>query len=155
MAIKWRVKAPDAFVEKLVRGLHDAGDEIFDGSQVAVPVDKGTLKETGVLEKHSRGFRILYRTTYAARQEFGLPPGHTENVKRHTVQRYTTRAHRRKTATGKVGSIPAVEHPGHSRGPYTRVFKEGLKGRKYLTGAWEEVRPRLVQFITRLYRRNT
>ncbi len=154
MAQGWRVKDPAGFADKLVQGLHIGGDSVFDKSQRYVPVDEGTLKGSGVLEKHARGFRILYRTSYAARQEFGLPVGHTEEVREHTVKRYRTKRFRYTSKKGKVIQMPAIEHPEHTRGPFTRVFKEGYKGRFYLTRAWDEEKPRIISFITRLYKRS-
>lgn len=150
----WRVKDPSGFADKLIRGLHIGCDNIFDTSQRYVPVDEGTLKASGVSEKHSQGWRILYRTTYAARQEFGLPVGYTEEVKEHTVKRYRTKKFSYVSKKGKVVNMPAVDHPAHTRGPLTRTFKQEYKGRFYLTRAWEEEKPRFIRFITKLYERN-
>lgn len=151
----WRVKDPAGFIEKLVQGLHDSGEEIFDVSQRYVPVDEGTLKASGVLIKLPNGIRILYRTTYAARQEWGLPAGHTEQVRKHSVREYRIRAHTRTSRGGKVVSVPARVQPTHERGPFTRVFLQGYKGRFYLTRSWDETRPKVIEFIARLHRRHT
>jgi hypothetical protein len=141
MAYGWKVTYSPRFIEKLVRGLHDFGDEVFDQSQRDVPVDTGTLKGSGNLGKSSTGIVIVYRTTYAARQEFGLEPGATEQVRRHPVKRHT----RRRAGGGKRIVVPA-----HNRGPFIRTFPNGILGRFYLSNAYLKHRPRLVEFISRL-----
>ena len=40
--------------------------------------------------------------------------------------------------------------PTHERGPYARVYVNGISGKLYLTSSWEEVRPKLAAAITRI-----
>lgn len=123
-----------------------AGEETFTGSQRDVPVDTGTLKKSGNLVKLPNGFRIVYRTSYAATQEFGKPAGTREVVKRHRVKGHnrTRTKPKRKTVT----------IPPHYRGPFNRVYKQGIKGRHYVGDNWNKVRPRLLEFIKQAARRN-
>jgi hypothetical protein len=144
-----KVKDPDQVVRALVQVFHDAGDEIFNQSQIDCPVDKGTLKSSGVLEKLRNGFRIVYRTSYAARQEFGVEPGTTEEVRRHTVKKHTVRAHTQERK-GKVVHVRKHEQPEHERGPFTRTFTEGILGRFFLTNAFLAVKPRLGKIVEKI-----
>lgn len=138
-----------------MRGLQTAGDEIHSISQKPgyVPVDIGTLRSSSPGAEHlSNGFRIVYRTSYAARQEFGLDAGYTEDVKEHDVKSHIVKSHTVKRKSGKTFIMPERTVAAHSRGPFTRTFKDGYEGRFYLTRAYDEVRPRLVEFIKRLVR---
>lgn len=166
----WRVKSPEKFIEQLVQALHDVGDEIFAISQENVPVDTGTLKKSGTVEKLNNGVRITYRTTYAATQEFGIEPGTTQRVKKHTVKKHVVKASTRyshgvrshsyttkhgtkvvvKNYTVKTYQIPRHEVGPYEVGPYTRTFKDGMKGKFYLTDAFLAMKPRLVDFIKRI-----
>lgn len=151
----WKVKNPERFIEDLVRGLQTAGDRIHAISQQPgyCPVDKGTLRSSSPgAEYLSNGFRIVYRTSYAARQEFGLPRGHTEHVGKHDVRAFTVKKHSRKTKSGKTIIMPERFVQAHSRGPFDRTFANGYAGRFYLTRAFNETRPQLVEFIKRLSR---
>lgn len=167
----WRVKDPKKFIEDLVRGLQVFGDDVHALSQEYVPVDKGTLRSSSPgSEKLPNGFRIRYRTKYAAVQEFGMEPGTTQNVKKHTVKRHTVK---RKMIPAKtilshayinkhgtpviVGSytvpqhvIPSYSILEHDRGPFTRTYPNGIPGRFYLTRAFEDKKPKLVKFIIEL-----
>ena len=145
----WTVKDPEKFMATLIAGIHAMGDEVFTQSQRDVPVDKGTLKKSGTLIKTDMGFRIIYRTSYAARQEFGVEPGTVEKVKRHEV-----RKHNRMIRPAGRKRRKKVTVREHQRGPYTRTFPRGIPGRFYLSNAWEQSRPRLTQFITSLARRS-
>ena len=146
--MKWTIKWSPQLLEDLVRGMRDAGEETFKISQQEgyVPVDKGTLKKSGGTEMIPNGIVVFYRTSYAAKQEFGLPAGTTEDVPVHAVK-----AHRRKRQTvtrrGRRVLIPAQRVAAHDRGPYTRTYHQGLPGRHYLGRAWDEVSPRLATFV--------
>lgn len=146
MPYGWRVKDPDKFISDLVRGLHDFGDEVFKQSQVDCPVDLGTLKDSGEMIPTENGFIIHYRTSYAARQEFGIEPGTVEHVDKHKVKRHTRLMKRKQGGAKKVGVR------GHWRGPFDRYYKDGMPGKFYLTNAFEMFKPRLVKFITRISR---
>ena len=155
MANGWKVKNLDRFIEDLVRGLHAFGDEVHATSQQDgyVPIDKGTLRSSSPGAEHlSNGFRIVYRTSYAARQEFGLPPGYTEEVKKHDVKAHVIKRHTVKRKSGKTFIIPERNVKAHTRGPLTRTFKAGYGGRFYLTRAFNKSKPRMVEFIKRLQR---
>ncbi len=148
--MKWELKWTPKLFDELVRGMQDAGEETFKISQQDgyVPVDKGTLKKSGGTEKTATGIIIFYRTSYAAKQEFGLPAGATEDVPVHLVK-----AHKRKRATivrnGRRLVIPGQQVKAHSRGPYTKTYTTGLEGRHYLGRAWDEVRPKVTEFVRR------
>lgn len=151
----WRVKYPEKFVKDLLQGLYDAGDETFKRSQQYVPVDRGKLKSSGVPIKLPNGFRIVYRTTYAACQEFGVEPGTTEQVQQHTVKKHQVATHQRTMKkTGKTVTVPTHWRGPFERGPFTRVYRDGIPGKFYLSKAWDEVRPKITEFVTRLARRS-
>lgn len=142
--VKWKVKNPERFVEQLVQGLHLAGENIFAKSQETgfVPVDEGTLKKSGVLVRLANGFVILYRTSYAAVQEFGIVPGTTQMVKKHDVKQHSRKQGGKRVIVSE-----------HERGPFTRTFEDGMEGKFYLSRAFEVYRPKLAQFIARLVKR--
>ena len=140
----WKVKELDKVIQTLVKGVQIFGEEVFAKSQVYVPVDEGTLKESGTFELLPTGWKIVYRTSYAARQEFGLEPGHTEIVKRHPV----------KSHIRKPGIRVRAHHRPKTAASFKRVFEKGYEGKFYLTKAWEEVMPKLSEYITDLYRRS-
>ncbi len=148
--MKWKIKWNPQLFEDLVRGMQDAGEETFKISQQDgyVPVDKGTLKKSGGTEKTSTGIIVFYRTSYAAKQEFGLPAGATEDVPAHPVK-----AHKRKRHTitrgGRRIVVPGHKVVGHTRGPFTKTYAKGLEGRRYLGRAWDEVRPRLAWYVSK------
>ncbi len=169
----WRVKDPKKFLDDLIRGLQAFGDEVHAKSQEPgyCPVDKGTLRSSSPgSEKLPNGFRIRYRTSYAAVQEFGLPPGTEQRVKKHTVKRHTVKrrsvpaktvlSHAYINKKGKpviVGSYTVRQHViathsrlEHERGPFTREYPEGIPGKFYLSRAYEEKKSKLVKFIIEL-----
>ncbi len=167
------MKDPKKFIEDLVRGLQMFGDEVHALSQEPgyVPVDTGTLRSSSPgSEKLPNGFRIRYRTKYAAVQEFGLPEGTVQHVKKHTVKRHTVK---RRSVPAKtilshayinkhgtpviVGSYTVPQHviPTYSileseRGPFIREYPTGIPGKFYLTRAFEKKKPKLVKFIIEL-----
>ncbi len=149
------------------------GDDVHALSQEPgyCPVDKGTLRSSSPgSEKLPNGFRIRYRTSYAAVQEFGLPEGTIQNVKKHKVKRHTVKrrsvpaktvlshAYINKQGTPViVGSYTVRQHviAAHSvleseRGPFHREYPLGIPGKFYLTRAYNEKRPKLVKFILEL-----
>lgn len=150
MAYGWKIKAGTKFFDKLIRGLWDFGEEVFTQSQIDVPVDTGTLKGSGVLIKLPTGFKIVYRTTYAAKQEFGVEAGTTENIPKHPVKRHHVKSFIR--TRPKVVRVRAHDRGPHDRGPYVRTSK-GMIGRFYLTNSFEKSKPQLVKFIARLVAR--
>ena len=153
MAYGWRVKNPDAFIRALVKGLQAFGDDVFTESQRNVPVDKGTLKDSGEIVPLDNGFLIHYRTEYAARQEFGVEPGTVEQVPRHPVKRH----HVKSFVRNKPKQVKVVAHyrGPFDRGPFERRYPSGVPGRFYLTNAFEKFKPRLIEFITRLAGRHS
>jgi len=144
--MKWKLKHPEEFIRAVVKGMHQIGDQIFTESQIEVPVDEGTLKKSGVPEYLENGFRITYRTSYAAKQEFGLPPGHTESVRGYRVRRYTRK-------TGKRSGGKRVIVPAHNVGSHSRTYKKGLQGKFYLTGPYNRARPKLIKFIAEQHKK--
>ncbi len=135
-----RIKNHKAVIDKIIKGWRQIGEDIFDKSQDDCPVDEGTLKGTGAQLSGPTpgGYTIIYRTSYAARQEFGVLPGTVEYVKRHHV-----RKHKRKTLVHKK-YVKA-----HDRGPIYRQFPAGIDGKYFLTNAYEEMKPRLVRVLVR------
>ncbi len=144
--MKWRVKYTPQLYSTVVRALQSAAEETFALSQRYVPVDKGTLRKSGTLELTSTGAVIFYRTSYAMKMEEGIPPGTTEEVPRHTVKAHRRRSHN-VTRRGRTALIPATRVEQHERGPYTKIYHQGLRGRFYVGRAWDEVRPRLKRFL--------
>ena len=131
-----RAKNAHLVVDMLVKGVHRAIDEVFDISQVWVPVLTGDLKRSGRVDKTDEGGNITYNVHYAAKQEFGLEPGATEGVTRHRVK-----AHGRR-AKGKKVLVTT-----HFRGPFTRTYRRGLEGKLYLTRAFRRILPDLASLI--------
>ncbi len=127
-------------VAKIIAGWQRVGEDIFALSQDYCPVDEGTLQMSGAQYsgKTDTGFTIIYRTKYAARQEFGVLPGTVEYVQRHWVKK-----HKRKTLVHKK-YVRA-----HYRGPIYRQFPAGIDGKFFLTKAYEEHKPRLVKILVR------
>lgn len=64
-------------LKAIILGIQRNGDRVFSTSQNTdacfVPVDKGTLKRSGFVEKLPRGIRIGYTAPYAARVHSGGP----------------------------------------------------------------------------------
>ena len=154
----WKVKDPQKFIDNLVTGLHGFGDQVFTESQRNVPVDEGTLKKSGVIVKSSTGFKILYRTSYAWRQEKGVEPGTTETVKKHMVKAHTRKTSNTPKKVGISGNLsvrltPVTLVQEHERGPFERTYEEGIAGKHYVGNAFEKYRPKLAAFITKLYGR--
>ena len=148
--MKWELKWTPKLFDDLVRGMQDAGDEVFKISQQDgyVPVDKGTLKKSGGTEKTSTGIIVFYRTSYAAKQEFGLPAGATEDIPAHPVKSHKRKRHTI-TRAGRRLVIPTQQVKAHNRGPFTRTYPKGLEGRHYLGRAWDEVRPKLARYVSK------
>ena len=134
-------------VRAALKGLQDFGEAVFTLSQRGVPVDKGTLKKSGVLRLLPNGFEIAYRTPYAAPVHFGVPE-HDERVQRHFVHPY-----QRKTARGGVlfGSprrirTRSVLVHGHYRGPFSRHMRDRA-ARPWLQDAFDELYPELGKYL--------
>lgn len=143
--VRWKVKATARFTGGFVAALQAIGEGIFTDSQRKVPVDTGTLKKSGVFEKLDNGFRILYRTSYAAKQEFGIEPGTEEEIPAHIVP-----AHKRR----KKGLTPSgrrrrrtVKVEAHEVKAHTRVWKDGMPGKFYVTNAFKKWAPRLRKLL--------
>ena len=63
----------DEICEAFVRGLQLFGESAFDESQRNVPVDKGTLKQSGSFRPTSKGLDIEYTAGYALVRENVVP----------------------------------------------------------------------------------
>ena len=144
--MRWRVRYSPQLYRRVVSALQQGAEETFTLSQVYVPVDRGALKKSGTLELTSTGAIIAYRTSYAAKMESGLPPGATVEVPRHTIKAHRRRGHS-VTRRGRTVLIPATRVERHERGPFTKTYHQGFRGRFYLGRAWDEVRLRLKWFL--------
>lgn len=132
--VKFNIKDHKVVAEKIIKGWQQIGEDIFDLSQQRCPVDEGTLQMSGAQNSGpvSDGYIIVYRTSYAAVQEFGTNK-HQERVTRHNV-----RKHKRKTLVHKKFVI------AHDRGPFIRTVGP-REGKHFLGSAYEEFKPRLLR----------
>lgn len=106
--------------------LREAGQAAFMKSQAYVPVRTGRLRDSGRITHIPGGFRIAYRTPYAARREYGIRAGRVIKVRRHRVGGWIGPMGRR------VG--------GYMRGPYQYTTR-GEPPSHYLRRAVEEELP--------------
>lgn len=127
-------KLEDRLIAAMVRAIHDWGDLVFTTSQRDVPVDKGTLKKSGILRKLPNGIEIVYRTPYAWPVHEGVPE-HDERVRQHFVRSHLRR--KRRQARRRTIMVRS-----HLRGPFTRHMSE-RKARPWLRNAVERHYPRL------------
>jgi hypothetical protein len=139
----------ERLIRAMVRGLQDFGDVVFTDSQRDVPVDRGTLKKSGVFRRLPDGFEIAYRAPYAAPVHFGVK-AHDEQVRRHYV-----RLHRRKiymrTVMRKGRPTRYYRHGmvrAHYRGPFTRHVKD-RPARPWLQDSLDRHMPELGQYLGR------
>tara|TARA_Y100000310_G_scaffold243152_1_gene247579 strand:+ start:2970 stop:3521 length:552 start_codon:yes stop_codon:yes gene_type:complete len=106
----------------LIRGLRRYGERVFSLSQQTercyVPVDKGTLKDSGYTKKLENGIEIGYTAPYAAIVEFGGPGEVFEGSQSVHIREHDVRGHFRTRVEGDQIWISP-----HVRGPYTRVYE--------------------------------
>ena len=90
-------------MDAIVKGIKRNADRIFDISQNTegcfVPVNTGTLKQSGGVEALHNGASIRYRADYAAAVEFGTPGEPWSGS-----QDVRIRSHKRKGYTRKDGT---------------------------------------------------
>lgn len=124
-------------VRAMTRGLQDFGEAVFLLSQQPgyVPVDKGTLKKSGVLRLLPNGFEIVYRTPYAAPVHFGVPE-HDETVRRHWVRPFR-----------RIKPRSTLVH-GHFRGPFGRHMST-REARPWLQNAVDSLYPEIGKYLKR------
>lgn len=67
-------KAIDNFFRKLDAGLDDVADEVLAISQDLVPVDRGTLKKSGRVDREFLEKTVIYDSPEASWNEFGTEP---------------------------------------------------------------------------------
>lgn len=136
-------KLMDRLVEAMLKGLEDVADEIFTLSQRDVPVDKATLKKSGLVRRITNGWEVVYRAPHAAVNEFGYD-AHEQQVRRHPV-----RAHYRRRFRGrKLSPRRKISVKAHYRGPFERHMS-ARAGRHYLGRSVESVRPRMGRILGR------
>ncbi len=133
----------DDINQAILDGVQDWVAEVYDASQENVPVQTGTLKNSGSVRITSTGGEIAYNAPYAAAVEFGVEsdvpfrgdqwieiPMHRRRngsiVKRHW-RKYTDKRAFGFTPAGGAGDI-------------VRVFTQNLKkiGQRFLGRAFEE-----------------
>ncbi len=167
--LTFRIGQPQEVRNRIIYAAHRLGRSIFDESQIYVPVKTGALKRSGVLRTLPNGFVIQYTVHYASKQEFGVPPGFTEEVGKHTVRKHTRKGivkarrgtiniprHAYYNKEGKRITVKrhrrSIDVPAgmrletvkkHERGPFTRRYPRGLEGKFYLTRAYEAHREEL------------
>lgn len=119
---------PRAIYNVAVMVLRRLGRDAFSRSQSYVPVRTGRLRSSGRLVEVTGGFKISYKTPYAARRELGLPSGTVISVRRHRFK-------------------------NGWRGPYQYVSK-GEPPAYYVKRALDEELPKFAQqFIAELLKR--
>ena len=161
--VRFKVKNPHEVSGRILKAAHDIGRLVYDDSQVNVPVLTGELKASGRLRMNQDGFTIRYTAGHASKQEFGRDPGFTEHVEKHPVKRHkrravvparagstmiprhtyrkdgkliTVRRHRRKVQVPAGMRLEAVKR--HMRGPFDRVYRNGILGKFYLSRAYDK-----------------
>lgn len=65
--------AEEAVIEAVLRGIRDWGEETFALTQEFVPVEKGTLKNSGEFQILTNGVHIVYHAPYAWIRENIVP----------------------------------------------------------------------------------
>ena len=102
-------------MDAIVKGIRANADRIFNISQNTegcfVPVNTGTLKQSGSVEPLSDGASIRYRADYAAAVEFGTPGEPWSGS-----QDVRVRSHKRKAYIRKDGTyVNAHNVQGHKK----------------------------------------
>jgi len=136
--VEFTINNVSEVVAKIVKAWQNIGEDIFDLSQVRCPVDEGTLQMTGAQNSRPTptGYTIVYRTSYAAVQEFGTDK-HQEKVIKHHV-----RKHKRKTLVHKKFVV------AHDRGPFIRTAGP-REGKHFLGSSYDEFKPRLTRVLVK------
>jgi hypothetical protein len=144
--LEGKMPAEHRLKDTMVRGLQDFGQAVFALSQQSgyVPVDKGTLKKSGVFRLLPNGFEIAYRTPYAAPVHFGVAE-HDERVRQHWVRPFRRRPVF--VTARRIKAHSTLVH-GHYRGPFTRHVRERA-ARPWLQDAVDALYPKIGEYMKR------
>ena len=131
--MKFYIKYPARTTQKIVRAWQHIASDIFDRSQDLVPVLTGYLKDSGSLTHIANGSIIRYSAKYASIQEIGRASGQTSKVPAAMIQ-----SHSRGTKSGGTTTVKK-----YYRSSFTTTSSVSIKGKFYLTRAYDEFKPQL------------